>query len=63
MPWVVQTSPALGIPRKGLLACARAAEEAWTFLFKGTLGLGSVLRGISIHTEEMRSRRGLCGQG
>ena len=62
MPWVVQTSPAVGIPRRGLSACAGAAEEGWTFLLKGTLGLGSVLHGISMHTEERRSRRGLCGQ-
>ena len=55
-PWTVQASPAVGIPRKDLLTCLAAAEEGWIFVLKGRLGLALVALGISMHSEDMRSR-------
>ena len=59
VPWTVQTSPAVGIPRKDLLTCLAAAEEGWTFVLKGRLGLVLVAFGISMHSADMHSRWGV----
>lgn len=63
VPWTVQTSPAVGIPRKDLLTCLVAAEEGWTLILKGRRGLALVALGTSMHGEDTRSRWGTLGKG